>query len=259
MRILLTLQYLGTRYAGWQTQTNAVAVQSVVEEALSRMYGVAIRIEGAGRTDAGVHAAAQRAHFDAPRDIPLRGVMLGANDLLPHDIRVVAAEEVAAEFHCRFEAKSKTYVYRIWHGPALDVFRWETHAHVAGALDVAAMANAAASLPGTHDFRTFTVAEPEVSSTIRTITAAALTTTDGTGSPGADPRASVTSTGHSVELRLTADGFLRYMVRRIAGSLIEIGRGRISPDAIANALEPRFEPARWTAPAKGLVLDEIRY
>jgi len=108
MRILFTLQYLGTRYAGWQTQTNAVGVQQVVEAALAKLFGAPMRVEGAGRTDAGVHARAQRAHADVPFEIPTRGLILGINDLLPHDIRVTAAERVADDFHCRFEAKAKT-------------------------------------------------------------------------------------------------------------------------------------------------------
>jgi len=237
--MLLTLQYLGTRYAGWQTQTNAVGIQSVVEEVLGKLYDEAIRIEGAGRTDSGVHALGQRAHFDAPFPIPPRGLILGMNDLLPHDIRVVRAEEVADDFHCRFAAKSKTYAYRIWNAEVMDVFAWETHAHVAKNLDLDAMREAAAALIGTHDFKAFTVAEPEVSSTVRTIESIAI--------------------DDSVAIRVTADGFLRYMVRRIAGSLIEIGRGKLDRNAMARSLEPRHEMARWTAPAKGLVLEAIRY
>src|SRR5438045_1812833 len=102
MRLLLTLQYLGTRYAGWQAQANALAIQSVIEQVLAKMYGSAIRVEGAGRTDSGVHALAQRAHFDAPFVIPLQGLVRGMNDLLPHDIRVTSVEEVDHDFHCRF-------------------------------------------------------------------------------------------------------------------------------------------------------------
>jgi tRNA pseudouridine38-40 synthase len=239
LRLLLTLQYLGTRYAGWQAQTNALAIQSVVEEVLAKMYCIPIRVEGAGRTDSGVHALAQRAHFDAPFEIPLRGLLRGMNDLLPHDIRVTAAEEIADDFHCRFRAKTKTYAYRIWNAEVMNVFEWETSAHVPQPLDVALMRDAAQALVGTHDFKAFTVLEPEVSSTVRTIQAVEV---DGT-----------------ITIRITADGFLRFMVRRIAGSLIEIGRGKIDRESIRRALEPGFEEARWTAPAKGLVLEEIRY
>lgn len=236
MRLLLTIQYKGTNYSGWQLQTNAVAVQQVVEEALTKLFGgSAIRIEGAGRTDAGVHAAAQRAHCDVPFAIPPRGVLLGLNQQLPHDIRITAVEEVADDFHCRFAAKRKTYVYRIWNAEVADVFAWETHAHVAQQLDEERMRDAAQRLVGTHDFAPFTVEEPEVSSTIRTIDSI-----------------SVARDGEVITIAVTADGFLRYMVRRIAGSLIEIGRGRLDAGRM-------FEEARWTAPAKGLTLAAIEY
>jgi tRNA pseudouridine38-40 synthase len=234
MRLLFTLQYLGTRYAGWQTQANAVGVQQVVEAALSKLFGAAIRIEGAGRTDSGVHARAQRAHADVPRAIPTRGLILGLNDLLPHDIRVTAAEEVADDFHCRFAAKSKTYRYQIWNAPIADVFAYATHAHVAQPLDAARMHAAAQALAGEHDFRAFTVAAPEVSTTVRTIVSI-----------------DVVRDGDAVHIVVTADGFLRNMVRRIAGTLIEVGRGSL--DAVS------FTEARWTAAAKGLVLWEVRY
>ena len=234
MRILFTLQYLGTRYAGWQTQTNAVGVQQVVEAALAKLFGAPIRIEGAGRTDAGVHARAQRAHADVPFEIPTRGLILGVNDLLPHDIRVVEAERVADDFHCRFAAKAKSYRYQIWNAPIADVFAFETHAHVAQALDVARMQSAVRELVGEHDFRAFTVASPEVTTTVRTIASI-----------------DVVREGDAVIVTVTADGFLRNMVRRVAGTLIEVGRGSL--DAVS------FAEARWTAPAKGLVFWEVRY
>lgn len=235
MRILFTLQYLGTRYSGWQSQANATAIQPIVESALSQMFGSPIRIEGAGRTDAGVHARGQRAHADVPFAIEPRGLVLGTNNLLPPDIRVLAAETVADDFHCRFAAKLKTYSYRIWNASVADVFMAETHAHVATPLDAAAMHDAAQSLLGTHDFAVFTVADPEVSSTTRTITAARVTRDE-----------------NAIVITVNGDGFLRYMVRRIAGSLIEVGRGRLAAAEL-------FTAARWTAPAKGLTLDEIRY
>lgn len=235
MRVLFTIQYLGTRYAGWQSQANALSVQQVVEEALEKIFQEPLRVHGAGRTDAGVHALAQRAHVDVPFDIPPRGLILGLNQLLPADVRITRVEPVADDFHARFSAKSKTYEYRIWNAEVADVFASETHAHVAHALDVARMQEAAQRLQGTHDFAAFTVAEPEVESTTRTIESI-----------------DVVRDATRIVLTVTADGFLRYMVRRIAGSLIEIGRGRLDADAL-------FTEARWTAPAKGLVLREIRY
>jgi len=242
VRVLFTLQYLGTRYAGWQRQANALAVQQVVEEALGKMFGGPIHLEGAGRTDSGVHARAQRAHADLPLEIGERGLILGLNDLLPHDIRVLSLERVANDFHCRFAAKTKTYVYQIWNGPVADVFAYETHAHVAQPLDENVMHRTAQCLAGKHDYRAFTVISPEVSSTCRTIEAV-----------------DVVRDGNVVRVRVAADGFLRYMVRRIAGSLIEIGRGKLEPAALGRALEPTFQEARWTAPAKGLMLWDIAY
>jgi tRNA pseudouridine38-40 synthase len=235
LRLLFTLQYLGTRYAGWQMQANATGVQSVLEAALKKLYGAEIRVEGAGRTDSGVHARAQRAHADVPFGIEPRGLRMGLNDLLPSDIRIVAIEEVADDFHCRFRAKSKTYRYRVWNGEIADVFTAETHLHLAQPLDAARMHDAAQALVGTHDFAIFTVLEPEVSSTTRTV-----------------ERIDVTRDGDAVVITITADGFLRYMVRRIAGSLIEIGRGKLDASAI-------WSEARWTAAAKGLTLWEIAY
>ncbi len=235
MRVLFTIQYLGTRYAGWQMQANAIGIQQVVEEALGKMFGSAIRIEGAGRTDSGVHARAQKAHADIPFDIPRRGFLLGLNEVLPQDIRVTAIDDVSDDFHCRFDAKQKTYVYQIWNAPYADVFANETHAHMFQPLDAAVMHRAAAAIAGKHDFRAFTVAEPEVSSTVRTVESV-----------------EVQRDGDAVRIRITADGFLRFMVRRLAGSLIEIGRGKLESGAI-------FDEARWTAPAKGLVLWQINY
>lgn len=233
MRYLLTLQYIGTRYAGWQSQTNATAIQDVVESALGTLFGTPLRIEGAGRTDAGVHARAQRAHLDAPFMIEPRGFRLGVNNLLPDDIRVTAVDTVADTFHCRYAAKRKTYVYRIWNDEVADVFAAPTHAHVARPLDAEAMHAAAHALEGKHDFAPFTVADPEVSSTERTIYAIDVTRDD-----------------PAVTITVTADGFLRYMVRRIAGSLIEVGRGK---------LHDVWPEARWTAPAKGLTLWDVDY
>jgi tRNA pseudouridine38-40 synthase len=242
VRLLLTLQYLGTRYAGWQTQANATGVQQVVEGALSTMFESEIRIEGAGRTDSGVHARAQKAHADVPFEIPERGFLMGLNDLLPPDIRVTDFRRVADDFHCRFSAKTKTYVYEIWNGRFADVFTFETQTHVAQPLDASLMHAAAQALVGQHDFRAFTVAAPEVSSTCRTIRSIAVERNDDV-----------------VRVRAGADGFLRYMVRRIAGSLVEIGRGKLDPGALRRSIEPEFEEARWTAPAKGLTLWDIEY
>lgn len=242
MRVLLTLQYLGTRYAGWQSQENALAVQQVVEAALGTLCREPVRVVGASRTDAGVHAEDQKAHFDLPIPIGLRGLLLGLNDLLPRDVRAIAAREVAPDFHAQHRAIAKTYRYQIWNGEIADVFRAATWAHVRAPLELGLMIEASRALVGPHDFRAFTVVEPEVASTERAI--------DGLELSGEGP---------AITMRVTAAGFLRYMVRRIAGQLIEIGRGKLPVDAAAAALEPTFAEARWTAPPEGLVLERVRY
>lgn len=241
-RALFTIQYLGTRYAGWQTQQNAVGVQQVLEEALARLVRAPVRIHGAGRTDSGVHAEAQRAHADILNRIEERGLMLGMNDLLPRDIRVTDVEWVSSDFHARFDAVGKTYIYRIWNAPVASAFHDATHEHVPAPLDVDAMARAARVVEGRHDFRAFTVAQPEVSSTLRTVHSI-----------------QVEADLPAIEITISADGFLRYMARRIAGSLIEIGRGKLPEDSLAKSLEPDFEPARWTASAHGLTLMSVSY
>lgn len=242
LRVLFTVEYLGTRFSGWQRQTNAPSIQQHLEEALEKTFKVPVVIEGAGRTDAGVHALAQRAHADVPFSIPERGLVLGLNTLLPDDIRVKAAREVAPDFHCRFHAKTKTYLYQIWNGPTVSVFHKETHAFVPRPLDVDAMQDAGRALVGHHDFRSFSVPEPEVTSTWRTMSAVEVC--------DRRPR---------LQIRVSANGFLRYMVRRIAGLLIQIGTGAMPADATAAALEPTFAESRWTAPANGLVLEDVSY
>ncbi|MEO8216888.1 MAG: tRNA pseudouridine(38-40) synthase TruA [Acidobacteriota bacterium] len=241
-RYVLTVQYLGTRYAGWQMQNNALSVQEVIERALRRMFGMDIRIEGAGRTDAGVHALAQVAHADLSVPISDRGLLLGLNDLLPPDIRIRAVRAATPTFHARFDARGKTYLYQIVNVPVADVFLSPTHAHIRQPLDDGLMDRAAASLTGGHDFRAFTVRNPEVSSTVRTVRAVG-----------------VEREGEIVRIRIAADGFLRFMVRRIAGSLIEIGRGVQPARIMEEALEPQFGVARWTAPAEGLTLVSVDY
>lgn len=242
MRFLFTIQYLGTRYAGWQTQKNATGVQQVVEHALNELCGERVRVEAAGRTDSGVHALGQRAHADIPIEISAPGLIRGLSDLLPEDIRAVEAREVESGFHARFNATGKTYVYQIWNQPVANVFRNETHAHVRSPLNVDLMREASRCLLGLHDFKSFTVISPEVSSTRRTIENISV------------------EAGHGViRITVSANGFLRFMVRRIAGSLIEVGRGGVAPNALQLALEPQHAEARWTAPAAGLTLVSVRY
>jgi tRNA pseudouridine38-40 synthase len=219
-----------------------VGIQQRIEQSLQEMVREPVKLYAAGRTDSGVHAAGQTAHVDLPLSIVGRAVQLGLNDMLPHDIRIVEVREVADTFHARFDALEKSYVYRIWNDRVCDVFHHETFAHVISPLDETRMAAAASSLLGEHDFASYTVAGPEVSSTIRTLRSA-----------------TVEREGNEVTLTFVADGFLRYMVRRMAGMLIEIGRGKLEVGAAAAALEPTFQESRWTAPSHGLTLQSVTY
>ncbi len=241
-RVLLTIEFLGTRYAGWQRQENALAVQEVVERALAVVCKEPVAAFSSGRTDSGVHALGMRAHADIPYEIPDHGLVLGLNSHLPRDVRIRTVERVAPDFHARFAAKRKTYLYQVWNEPVANPFFDPTHAHVPAPLDVERMREAASALVGRHDFKSFSIPDPEVNSTIRTI-----------------ERVEITAKPSRVQIRVTADGFIRYQVRRIAGILIQVGVGAQPVSAVAAALEPGFAESRWTADARGLVLESVEY
>ena len=242
-RILLTLQYDGTDYAGWQRQMNGIAVQQVLEEKLSKACGENIRVTGASRTDAGVHAAGQRAHFDTACSIPPDRFPFVLNTILPPDIRVVEGREVPPDFHARFLSNSKRYTYRIInsrHGSAL---LRNSHVHVPVPLDPAPMLEAAQTLLGTHDFAAFQAAGGTAKTTIRTIRSVSLIRDEN-------------------RLTLTVEGnaFLYNMVRIIAGTLIDIGHGKLGTDAFLRALETGDRLVLGpTAPPHGLELTRVDY
>jgi tRNA pseudouridine38-40 synthase len=255
-RILLRVAYDGTAYAGWQRQENGPSIQAAIEQALSPLSaGAAVTVTGAGRTDAGVHADGQAAHVDLPEGIDPEVVVRATNTRLPADIRVRSAVLVPDDFHARFSAVSKTYRYawlvsRLGH-PLLA----RTHWLVTPPLDLAAMASAAAALHGTHDFAAFQSTGTSVTRTTRTITGVDLGVR-----MAADVGLHLADHERIVELELRGDGFLRHMVRAIAGTLIEVGCRRRSHDEFVGLLEgARRDDAGPTAPPHGLTLLQVEY
>lgn len=242
-RILLTVEYDGTAYAGWQRQINGLAVQQVLEEALGKACGYPVTVTGSSRTDAGVHALDQKVHFDTDSSIPPEKFPFVLNTMLPADIRVTGGREVPAEFHARFLTSGKTYTYRIWnarHGSAL---RRNTFWHIPVPLDEAAVRAALPALKGKHDFAAFQAAGGTAKTTVRTIREAGLSVA-----------------GKEWILTVSGDAFLYNMVRIIAGTAAEIGLHRLGEDAFERALETGDRLALgMTAPAQGLELTKVEY
>ncbi len=242
-RMLLSVEYEGTAYAGWQRQINGLAVQQVLEEALSSACAHPVTVTGSSRTDAGVHARMQMVHFDTSATIPPDKYPFVLNNLLPPDIRVQAGRQVPADFHARFLTSGKTYTYRMLnnrHGSAL---LRATHWHVPVPLDVTAMREALAFLPGTHDFAAFQAAGGSARTTVRTVESAVLL-----------------AEWPVLTLIVSGNAFLYNMVRIIAGTLAEVGLGKRDPDAFRKAFASlnRLDLG-MTAPPEGLELTEVRY
>jgi len=243
-RIKLVIEYDGTDFAGWQVQPNARTVQEELERALRQLLGEAVRVEGAGRTDAGAHAEGQVACFDAPRALPLKAYARGLNGHLPQDVAVVSAEEVEPGFDPRRWSLGKRYRYRISNRPARSPLRRRTHWELFGRLDVPAMRAAAPALLGRHDFASFRAADCEAKSSIRELRAVEIS-----GEAGGEIAVGVEGTA-----------FLKHMVRNIVGTLVEVGRGRRAPGWVADVLASRDRTlAGATAPAHGLTLVQVLY
>ncbi|MUM76586.1 tRNA pseudouridine(38-40) synthase TruA [Pseudodesulfovibrio sp. F-1] len=244
-RFLLTLAYDGTDFSGWQLQPRERTVQGEIEASLARLVGIPVRVHGSGRTDAGVHALGQTAHFDCPAERAAIPWQRALNATLPQDVRVLRCDRVAADFHARYHAQAKTYEYGLWHQdrfclPQRRRFVWDC-----GPLDFAAMDEVARLLAGTHDFAAFQNTGTPVKSTVRTLA-------DISRHPG--PTASETI------WRFTADGFLKQMVRNLMGCLVACGRDRITPADAARILASADRAqAPATAPARGLTLIGAAY
>ena len=242
-RVLLTIEYDGTAYCGWQRQLNGPSVQQKVEEALFKVTGERVGITGASRTDAGVHALGQRAHFDMESAIPADKVPFALNTRLPRDIRVTAGREVDGRFHARFDAAGKEYGYLIYNRRHPGALLRDLSAHVSVPLDAGAMERACRYLPGTHDFAAFQAAGGTAKTTIRRIDSV-----------------SVGRQGDEIRLVIYGTAFLYNMVRIIAGTLIYVGQGRLPEDVFARAIETgdRLQLGP-TAPPQGLCLNRVDY
>ena len=238
----LTLEYEGTRYHGWQSQKNADrTVQGVVIRAARELLGEDAAVGGAGRTDAGVHALAQVAHLKAKKAMTPREVEHGLNDRLPFDVNVLSVEAAAPDFHARHDASSRQYLYRI--SKRRTAFDKRLVWWVKDRLDVAAMGHVAKLFEGRHDFSSFSENADGQTSTIVAVISS-----------------SATDAGHEIHYRVTASHFLWKMVRRMVGTLVEVGRGNLDDSAVRAYLEsPSREPARWTAPPSGLFLEKVEY
>lgn len=247
MRTLkLTIQYDGTSYVGWQRQPAGASIQGLLEDALAPIEGRHVTVHGAGRTDAGVHALAQVASATVATELAAPTLTRALNAVLPADVRVLAVEDVEAEFHARFSARSKTYEYRIVNAPLVSAFLHRYAWHVVHPLDIESMRTAAGPLVGTHDFAGFQGAGSAVASTERTILE--LDVEDGGGFD------------LPIVIRVTGDGFLRHMVRTMVGTLVEVGVGRWDPWRLLAVLESRDRSlAGPTAPARGLFLTSVIY
>jgi tRNA pseudouridine38-40 synthase len=244
MRTLkLVLEYDGFEYCGWQVQEDVPTIQGVLEEALTTILGQRVRVQGAGRTDAKVHALGQVASFQCASSLPTAALQRGLNSLLPRDVVVYDVQDAPADFHARFSARGKVYAYRILNRPVRAPLRLRYVWHLPHTLDVPAMMVAGTFLQGTHDFASFQATGSAVNTTERTLTALTITRED-----------------DEVVLSCTANGFLRHMVRNIVGTLVEVGHGTRMPIDIKRIIDGRDRRlAGATAPPQGLYLVKVLY
>jgi len=243
--IKLTIEYEGTHYLGWQRQPQGMTVQQAIEEAIEKITGAAASVTGAGRTDAGVHAAGQVANFHTTNlRIPTDGLRRAVNSRLPRDIAIRSVAEVPQEFHASRSAVGKTYRYRIYTAPVRPVELAGQVYHYWRLLDVEPMQAAGRRLIGTHDFRGFTVAGEQREDTVRTITRCEVARGD----------------NNEIHVTVQGGGFLYRMVRIIVGTLVEIGRGHWAPQRINTILSSRDRrDAGPTALPDGLSLICVHY
>lgn len=243
--ICLTISYDGTRYAGWQIQKNAKTIQDEIEKALKKILNEKVKLIGSGRTDAGVHAKAQVANFNTRKDFPLENLQKALNKYLPKDISIIKVEKVFPAFHSQYDAKCKQYRYTILNSPTNDPFLRLYYLRIPVKLNFALMKNEAKVLVGRHDFKSFQAKSKTspIKNTIRNI-----------------KKITLKKNKQFITLDIEADGFLHNMVRNIAGTIIEIGRGYLPKANMKKILLSKDrKKAGPTAPAKGLTLIKVVY
>jgi len=245
-RIKIVISYDGTEYHGWQVQPGLATIQGALEQVISEIEGRAVQVAGSGRTDAGVHALAQVAAFSIENPIPVDNLRRAVNRLLARDIRVLSAEETAADFHPRFQARRKTYEYRIFRGEICSPFERRYVCHHPYPLRVEEMVAAAPVLEGEHDFTAFAASDERdelEASKVRTIYCSRLAVEE-----------------NRLIYRVTGSGFLKHMVRNIVGVLLEVGKGNVDRAEVLARLEPGCGMAAGpAAPARGLFLAGVEY
>lgn len=239
----IIIQYDGTNYHGWQIQLNGRTVQGELTRVLSILDHRHVTVYGAGRTDAGVHAEGQVANFFAEKNFPVAQLRDAINANLDRDIRVLEVAPISESFNARYLATLKTYRYRICTADVVSPFEYRYVHHYRAGLGIEEMRRAAAALVGRHDFSAFTVASSDAEDHVRTVVGLVIE-----------------QKANEISILVSADGFLRYMVRTIVGTLIEVGRGKRTAASVAEALESRNRSkAGASAPANGLTLVRVDY
>lgn len=239
----LDLCYDGTRYRGWQRLPGVDnTLQGKLEAALSRILEEPIELTGSGRTDAGVHAEHQVANFHCESPLPEAEILSRLRRYLPEDIGIYSCKEVSPRFHARYNARGKTYLYRIWNSSEPCVFQRKYVTVVEEPLDIPAMERAAAFLMGEHDFSAFCGNPNMKKSTVRFLRSV-----------------EIRREGAELQLRFTGNGFLYNMVRILTGTLIEVGRGQREPESIPALFGGKRAQAGFLAPPQGLCLQEVIY
>lgn len=242
--IKMILEYDGTGYHGWQRQDDRITLQQVVEECIGTITQEDVRVIASGRTDAGVHAINQVAHFKTSSNIMLRNLQSGINSLLPSDVVIKELVETDETFHARYDAKSKVYLYQIVNKPTRSALYRNYAWFIREIIDIGRMKEAARFIIGTYDYSSFCAANCGMKSHMRTVKNINMEMND----------------RGMIKITIEANGFLKYMVRNIVGTLVDVGRGKISPSELMVILEAKDRRrAGRTAPACGLFLKEVKY